>query len=66
MAIMEIRRWSSWWAKPGQLRARVRVVVVNPSTMVNVRRTTVTIPVALVMYQKMVELTLHHLATLRG
>ena len=35
MAIMEIRRWSSCWAKPGQLRARARVVVASPRTMVS-------------------------------
>ena len=63
---MEIRRWNSWWAKPGQLRARVRLVVVNPSTMVSVSRTRATIPLALVMYQKIDELIRHQRATLPG
>ncbi len=57
---METRRWSSWWAKPGQLRARARAVVVSPRTMVNVSRTSATIPLARVTYQKTVEFTGSH------
>ena len=34
-AIMEMRRCISCCAKPGQFRARARVVVVMPSTMVS-------------------------------
>ena len=56
-AIMERRRCSSCWAKPGQLRARARVAVVRPSTMVSVSRIMATRPLARVAYQSQVELT---------
>jgi hypothetical protein len=55
---MEMRRCSSWCANPGQRRARVRVVVVMPSTIVNVRRTIAMSPLARVAYQSKVELML--------
>ncbi len=55
-AIMEMRRWISCCAKPGQLRARARVVVVMPSTMVSVSRISAMRPLARVAYQKAVEL----------
>ena len=55
-AIMEMRRCISCCAKPGQLRARARVVVVMPSTMVSVSRTSAMRPLARVAYQSQVEL----------
>jgi hypothetical protein len=54
---MEIRRWISCCAKPGQLRARARVVVVRPSNIVAVRRMRAIRPLARVAYQRLVELT---------
>ena len=54
---MEMRRCISCCAKPGQLRARARVVVVMPSTMVSVSRISAMRPLARVAYQSAVELT---------
>ena len=51
-ARIEMRRWISCWAKPGQLRDRARLVVVSPRTMVRVRRIRLTIPLARVVYQR--------------
>ena len=51
-----MRRCISCWANPGQLRARARVVVVRPRTMVSVRRTKAMSPLARVAYQSFVEL----------
>ncbi len=56
--MMEMRRCISCWANPGQLRARARVVVVRPSTMVRVRRTRAMMPLARVAYHSVVEFTL--------
>jgi hypothetical protein len=51
-ASTEMRRWSSCWAKPGHWRALARFVVARPRTIVAVRRTKATIPVARVVYQR--------------
>ena len=56
-ASMEIRRWSSCCAKPGQLRALARVVVIRPSTMVRVNKMSAISPLARVAYHSDVELT---------
>ena len=51
-AMMETWRWSSCCAKPGQARARERLVVTSPRTMVSVRRIRATIPLARVVYHR--------------
>ena len=56
-ASMETRRWISCWAKPGQLRAFARVVVIRPSTIVKVNKMSAIRPLARVAYQRAVEFT---------
>lgn len=54
-ASMEMRRWISCCAKPGQLRALARVVVTRPSTIVRVNRMSAISPLARVAYHNAVE-----------
>ena len=65
-ASMEMRRWISCWAKPGQWRARARLVVAMPRTMVTVSRMRATMPVARVAYQRQVEFMAVRLADREG